>query len=90
MVVSISGQIDDRLSKDLLPHKRQIRGDQGKPIHIGPVFILKKTMQKTPLDTAHPHEDNRRREGAGSLNNRGKFQLYAGGGIGPGRGYLFD
>jgi len=46
MVVSISGQIDDRLSKDLLPHKRHIRGDQGKPIHIGPVFILKKLCKK--------------------------------------------
>ena len=45
-------------------------------------------MQKTPLDTAHPHKDNRRREGAGSLpparrglrpggNNQGEFQLYA-------------
>jgi hypothetical protein len=32
MVVSIRGQIDDRLSKDLLPQKRHISGDQGKPI----------------------------------------------------------
>ena len=38
-------------------------------------------MQKTPLDTAHAHEDNRRREGAGNLNNRGTFQWHAGGAL---------